>query len=1036
SQRAPETDAPPETAIPAAPSEPSTPIAASAAEGLRITQENMVALQRLQQQTAELHRQFLEGQNASQQQYHTLLEQQQRFVDMCLGLPVAAAPLARPIATLTPSAQVPERPALVAAAEPPPTPVAAEPAPGFVAASAVDVAKILFDIVAEKTGYPADVLELGMELDADLGIDSIKRVEILSALHDELPNAPEVGADQLGTLRTLQSLLDLIPGDPGGVPPTPVVEEELTPEVTPEAPVEAQGHRPLQRYVLQSRDCNGAPETDLALPAAGAPIWITDGDPELASEILALLKSEGYEPRAVSAESLNGATDEPVAGLVILAPREGTSDADLLGVLQVVQAAGIGLRKAGPSGGAFLVSVSRLDGTFGIIGDEIADPISGGFAGLTKSAAHEWPEVRCRALDLASDLEDLDAARAIVAEMFRTGPLEVGLSAAGRTRLELVGREFRASDGSRPLSAGEVAVLSGGARGVTAEVALALARSCRPTLVLLGRSPVPEAEPEWLAGLETEAEIKQRILASGEATSPREAGEIYDRIRAQREIRTNLERMNEAGATVRYLSVDVRDAAAVSEALSTTIEEFGPVRMLVHGAGVLADQHILDKTAENFHKVYDPKVVGLRNLLAAVDRDALRALVLFSSSTARYGRIGQVDYAIANEVLNKIAQQEARRLPGCKVLSLNWGPWEGGMVDESLSRVFANEGVPLIPLAKGADHLLRELASAEGAVERLVLGPTLDGAPSLIDSPELAKPARTTVPITSSLARVAEEEINVASCSFLRSHVLNGKAVVPMAILPEWLAHGALHGNPGLKFHGCDNLSVLKGLVLDTDCSLRLKIHAGDARKDDEGYRVPVELRATQNDGREFLFARAEILLTESLPSDEPRLGALAGPAYDKTAAEIYSDHLFHGPHLQGIERVRFCSPEGVVADASAAPLPKEWMERPFRRHWLTDPLALDVGIQLLTFWTGVHGAGPSLPCAAARYRQFQTFPKGGTRVVARITSSDTTRAFADIEFLDADGRLVARFEGCENTIDEGLVIAFRDNRLPLEVSS
>ncbi|MCZ6784143.1 MAG: acyltransferase domain-containing protein, partial [Proteobacteria bacterium] len=99
SQRAPETDAPPETAIPAAPSEPSTPIAASAAEALRITQENMVALQRLQQQTAELHRQFLEGQNASQQQYHTLLEQQQRFVDMCLGLPVTAAPLARPIAT-------------------------------------------------------------------------------------------------------------------------------------------------------------------------------------------------------------------------------------------------------------------------------------------------------------------------------------------------------------------------------------------------------------------------------------------------------------------------------------------------------------------------------------------------------------------------------------------------------------------------------------------------------------------------------------------------------------------------------------------------------------------------------------------------------------------------------------------------------------------------------------------------------------------------------------------------------------------------
>ena len=298
------------------------------------------------------------------------------------------------------------------------------------------------------------------------------------------------------------------------------------------------------------------------------------------------------------------------------------------------------------------------------------------------------------------------------------------------------------------------------------------------------------------------------------------------------------------------------------------------------------------------------------------------------------------------------------------------------------------------------------------------------------------KPVTTQPIASSSLPLVVEEQIDVASCPFLRSHVLDGKAVVPMAMLPEWLAHGALHGNPGLKFHGCDNLSVLKGLVLDADGGLRLKIHAGDAVKGDDGYRVPVELRAAQSDGREFLYARAEILLTENLPSDEPRLVAPEGRAYEKTAAETYRDHLFHGPDLQGIERVLVCSPEGVIADASAAPPPKEWMERPFRRRWLTDPLVLDVGIQLLTFWTGVHSAGPSLPCAAARYRQYRAFPKDGARVVARITKSDATRAFADIEFLDADGQLIARFEGCENTIDEGLASTFRSNRLPLEVSS
>jgi acyl transferase domain-containing protein len=1136
-------------AIPVATSAATPP--GSVAEALRVTQENMAALQRLQQQTAQLHQQFLEGQNASQAHYHTLLQQQQRFLDMSLGLPVvpiaqgAVPPLRVPTTAPPPAPAMapgvapgvaPAVEAPVSAAPLSPASVAA-PEPRPVVDGGVDVSQVLLEIVAEKTGYPVDVLDLTMELDADLGIDSIKRVEILSALQDELPHAPKVAPDQLGTLRTLQSLLDLLPGGEtspsmaaGPTPVTPgsdsgtataqaaeatadvavilldivadktgypvdvleltmeldadlgidsikrveilsALQDELphAPKVGPDqlgslrtlqslldlmpggagssesASMPAQERSPLQRFVLRSRDFNGAPEEEAARPQAGASIWITDGDADLAAHVLDLLKNAGYAPRVVSAQALNGSQDEDVAGVVILPPSEATSDADLLHALQVVQAAGRGLRSAGREGGAFLVSASRLDGAFGTSGGEIADPLTGGFAGLTKSAAHEWPEVRCRVLDLSPDLDVAAAAEAIVSELFRAGPLEVGLSVNGRSILELVTGGPSTSEESLDLDEGDLVVLSGGGRGVTAEVALALAQAFTPTLLLLGRSAEPQSEPEWLAGLQTEAEVKQGLLAGGRASSPREAGALYSRIRSEREIRTNLARLRATGAKVLYRSVDVRDGTAVSEALLPVTAEYGAVRVLVHGAGVLADQRILDKTAENFQKVYEPKVAGLRNLMAAVDREALRALVLFSSSTARYGRVGQVDYAIANEVLNKVAQQEAQRLPKCRVLSLNWGPWEGGMVDESLRTVFAKEGVPLIPLAQGADHLLRELSTDETAVERLVLGPAhpasqngdarvagaADGAASPSANGRRGEPIA-----ASSLPLVVEEEIDVGCCSFLRSHVLDGMAVVPMAMLPEWLAHAALHGNPGLKFHGCDNLSVLKGLVLDADGGLRLKIHAGAAVKEDEGYRVPVELRAVHADGGEFLHARADILLAEKLPAAEARLEDPRGPAYEKTAAETYRDHLFHGPDLQGIERVEVCSLQGVIADASAAPSPKDWMTRPFRRRWLTDPLALDVGIQLLTFWSGVHSAGPSLPCGMARFRQFRAFPKSGVRVVARITKSDSTRVFADIEFLDGQGKLIARCEGCENTVDEGLTSTFLSNHLPLEVSS
>ena len=70
-----------------------------------------------------------------------------------------------------------------------------------------DVAATLLEIVADKTGYPTEMLELDMRLDTDLGIDSIKRVEIFSAIHDRLPEAPPAGPEQLGTLGTLREIV-------------------------------------------------------------------------------------------------------------------------------------------------------------------------------------------------------------------------------------------------------------------------------------------------------------------------------------------------------------------------------------------------------------------------------------------------------------------------------------------------------------------------------------------------------------------------------------------------------------------------------------------------------------------------------------------------------------------------------------------------------------------------------------------------------------------------------------------------------------
>ncbi len=411
----------------------------------------------------------------------------------------------------------------------------------------------------------------------------------------------------------------------------------------------------------------------------------------------------GYMPRLFGWDTVDS-TPKPsrLDGIVLVAPPSGDGDRYVASAFRWLRLTGSALRQSAQSSGALVATVSRLDGAFGVRGlDAAIDPALGGLAGIAKTAGHEWPGVHCRALDLDPALDSSAAAALLADELNRPGPVEVGLSPSGRVSPHLVATPI-APAARQVLQPGEVVVITGGARGVTAEVAVSLAAAYRPTLVLLGRSPAPQAEPDWLMPLQGEAEIKRALAAraNGHAT-PQLVGERFRSLAVNREILQNLARIEAAGGRAEYLAVDVRDESAVRQTLAAIRSRFGTVRALVHGAGVLADRRIDDQTDAQFADVYTTKVDGLRSLLSALGDDDLKALVLFSSTTARLGRTGQVAYAAANEVLNKIARREAVRRPDCRVVAVNWGPWDGGMVTPALKPLFASEGVGLIPLAEG-----------------------------------------------------------------------------------------------------------------------------------------------------------------------------------------------------------------------------------------------------------------------------------------------------------------------------------------------
>ena len=1089
------------------------------AEALRTAQENLLALQKLSAQTAELHKQFLEGQDRTQRTFQSLLEQHQR-----LTLAAAGAPTPRQCeAPAEPDERLADSGGSTGAS-PSPMRLPARPerpseANGFISESqgspvvaADETRAVLLDVIASKTGYPVEMLELAMRLDADLGIDSIKRVEILSALQEQLPDVPAIKPEQIGAFNTIQDILIFLRPNRASAVPVPerapsaieavlleavadktgypaemlepgmrldadlgidsikrveilsALQERLpdAPAVKPEqigalvtlgdivefldgasgpgangvlrADTVALVDAPLQRWVVRSEPIA---EAKLERPRfrAGAEVWVLDDGSGLAAIVAGWLETRGARARIIVRDEIRDLT---VAGrldaLVLLASpplREPTGQA-VKDAFRLLRLAGPSLRRTGRETGARLVTVTRLDGAFGTIGQDF-DHEAGALAGLAKTASHEWPEVRCKAIDLDPALED--PAEALVDELLRAGPIEVGMSRDGRSTLGLAATPIEKGSGSAaPIGPGDVIVVTGGARGVTAEVAVALAEAFRPTLVLLGRTPAPNDEPQWLAALEDEAEIKRALAsrANGHAT-PHLIGEQFHAISAGRAVQQTLARIEAAGSKAVYQAVDVRDREAVRSALDAVRSEIGPIRGLVHGAGVLADRKLEDLTDAGFGGVYDTKVAGLRNTADACDD--LRLVILFSSITARFGRTGQAAYAAANEALNAWARREVRRRPQCRVVAVNWGPWDGGMVTPSLKTLFASEGVGLIGLKAGARYLVDEITAADRPAEVVVLGGRSlpDG---LVANPapilEAAPLPRPVARVSANLKTVFERPLDLEAMPILRSHVIDGRAVVPMALMLEWLAQGAVQRNPGLAFRGVDALRVVKGAVLNDDRREVLAVLVGKATRDGAQFRVPVELRGTLADGASITHATAEVVLADRPLQGAPALPSNGLASYSHAPREVYHDILFHGPDLHGLERIDGLGAAGVSATSKTGPAPTTWFGRPLRQGWLADPLALDSAFQLMCLWCHEQTGAVSLPTALGRYTQFRrAFPEGRVRIVARATRPSEYHARADYEFLDLDGGLVARIDGYECMIDRSLLEKFRRNRLP-----
>ena len=844
----------------------------------------------------------------------------------------------------------------------------------------------------------------------------------------------------MGTLKTLGQIANHLnpkgrksPNTPTATPCPLKTKSCISTDTAVHAPAQAKREAPQAHDILrQTLKIKNTPfEIGRRLTLAEDRNILIIGTPsDLTEALTAEFSQAGQNALVMGLDTTDTALFASAGGVVILAPETHTDDFFIKQTFELTRQCAPALLEATGQGNAFFATVSRLDGAFGFSGQAITDPLQGALAGLAKTAALEWPDVHCKALDLEPHWHaHQEIAVAIVREVLNrdlSSKVEIGLGPDARRTLELTGAPLYVPEIT--LSPKDLFLISGGARGVTAAAAVELAKHGQPTLILIGRSQIEKSEPEWLASLSDEKTIKKAIIKNqfpAKIPTPAAVDKLFKKIMAHREIRSNLDAIRTAGARVSYFAANVRNLESIQNLIAQVHQQYGPITGIVHGAGILEDRLIIEKTNHQFNRVFDTKVKGLAHLLAATSHDPVNHIVLFSSVAARMGNVGQADYAMANEALNKIARTEAAVRPDCKVVSINWGPWDGGMVSPSLKRAFQKRGISLIPVKAGTRCMLREMNAPKDTSVEIVMGAGLVPEKTTAPDPAIKKKTNQKRP---PLFLSFERDVDVNRYPILASHVLDGKPVVPFALMAEWLGHGALHGNPGLFFSGIDDMRLLKGIQLDQRRKA-ICLMAGKLRKKGKDWEVDVEIRDAVNGGREVIHSRARAILTDTparpAPFDTPE--RLNRNGYTRSMTEIYDKILFHGSGLHGIEQVTRCTSRDMVARILSAPVPSKWMSQPLRSAWIGDPLVLDAAFQMASLWCYEERGMVSLPSYSARYRQYSnTFPKQGIQALLEITDVNDHKMMGDFTFVDAQNQVIARLNGYEAVMHQSLFKAFR----------
>ena len=940
------------------------------------------------------------------------------------------------------------------------------PVPVTVASQATDdpIKEKVLEIVAEKTGYPKDMLDLDLDLEADLGVDTVKQAEMFAAIRA----AYHIPRDENLKLRDFPTLAHVIKfahdrqpaaAEVPAAPPEP--QPTLTPRLIPVS-FDAASRIPRRVPVPSLRPpLDLCKQTGVKL-ASGCRVVVasdTSGVGDALAQRLQMLGVEVLhvehtkEPDALITQLKAWLTAGPVSGVYWLPALDNEGDLRSLDLARWHESLQLRVKSLYATmrvlyeqigaAGTFLVSATRMGGQHGYNDAGALAPFGGAVAGFTKTYKRERMNALVKVVDFEAKRTPSEVVDLLIEETLRDpGAVEIGHKEGLRWTVGL--QEQPAADGKTALTldSNTVFVVTGAAGSIVSAITADLATASGGTFYLLDLVPEPDPANPDLKRFATDKdglkrELFARIQVRGERATPALVEKELASLERAQAACSAIDAVRAAGGTAHYFSVNLTDAEAVSKIIQHVRERSGRIDVLLHAAGTERSHFLPDKDPREFDLVFDVKSDGWFNLLHAIGDMPLGATVAFSSIAGRFGNAGQADYSAANDLLCKFTSSFRTTRPSTRAMVIDWTAWGGiGMATRgSIPKMMELAGIDMLPPEAGIPWIRRGLTT--GGVGEIVVGQRLgvlldewDATGGMdLTATETLTPSANRGPMIGKIARASvqngftvETILDPVVQPFLHDHQIDGTPVLPGVMGVEAFAEAALCVLPGWHASTVEDANFLAPLKFYRNEPRVVSVEAV-IRPERDTLLADCRLtgiRALPNhaEPQVTIHFTGRVRLTKHAPEPviRPAISPLEGRIIE--AADIYRLY-FHGPAYQVVERAWWDGHRMVGLMAEGLPA----NHLPSELSTLVDPRLIELCFQTAGLWEmGVQGQ-MGLPQHLDRVSLFRRPELAETRLYA-VVLIDAKQSSFDAEVVDAEGNVYLQLVDYRTVTVPGIVDA------------